>query len=178
MHETITVRAEGARIIHGILRDLPRRRGTESATWRTPCEIVAVRRNGLTEPWRGETNIPDVLRLRIGSAQVLLTAGEQRYEIVYRGAQVRGFAAHDQLCWNVTGPAALLADLGGQETILGTIAAAALLGGAFWVAWWRIGRDPPARAIVPSFEPPAGISAAAPASCASCATTTGCWRSA
>lgn len=42
-----------------------------------------------------------------------------------------------------------------------TLAALALVVGLAVFAWWRVGREPAARAIVPRFAPPEGVSAAA-----------------
>lgn len=102
--ETIVVRAEGAGVKRGILRDFPTaytdRAGNAA---RVPFEVVAIRRNGAPEPYALEA-LANGVRVRIGRADVLLDRGEHRYEIEYRTARQLGFfAAHDELYWNVTG---------------------------------------------------------------------------
>ncbi len=102
--ETIVVRAEGASIKRGILRDFPTAyRDRSGNAVRVPFEVVAVRRNGVPEPYALES-LSNGVRIRIGRADVLLDRGEHRYEIEYRTARQLGFfAAHDELYWNVTG---------------------------------------------------------------------------
>ncbi|MBC8025384.1 MAG: DUF2207 domain-containing protein [Steroidobacteraceae bacterium] len=104
VRETIRVRAEGNRIKRGIYRDFPTvypakdgRQivvgfGFESAT-----------RDGNAETWRIEER-GNGKRIYLGSASVLLPAGEHTYEIVYRTDRQMGFfSEHDELYWNVNG---------------------------------------------------------------------------
>ena len=102
--ETILVRAEGASIKRGILRDFPTAytdRGGNAV--RVPFDVVAVRRDGAPEPYAIEA-LSNGVRIRIGRADVLIDRGEHRYEIVYRTARQLGFFGdHDELYWNVTG---------------------------------------------------------------------------
>lgn len=102
--ETIVVRAEGASIKRGILRDFPTAYTDRAGNAvRVPFDVVAVRRNGAPEPYALEA-LSNGVRIRIGRADVLLDRGEHRYEIEYRTARQLGFfAAHDELYWNVTG---------------------------------------------------------------------------
>lgn len=102
--ETIVVRAEGASIRRGILRDFPTEYSDRAGNKvRVPFDVVAVSRDGAPEPFAVE-GLANGVRVRIGRADVLLDRGEHRYEIVYRTARQLGFfAAHDELYWNVTG---------------------------------------------------------------------------
>jgi hypothetical protein len=102
--ETIVVRAEGASIKRGILRDFPTAYTDRAGNAvRVPFEVVAVRRNGAPEPYALEA-LSNGVRIRIGRADVFIDRGEHRYEIEYRTARQLGFfAAHDELYWNVTG---------------------------------------------------------------------------
>ncbi|ANL45653.1 hypothetical protein AMC87_CH00925 [Rhizobium phaseoli] len=102
--ETVTVNAEGNRINHGIFRDFPlyftdsggRRRSVD-------FDMVSVSRDGADEPWHTES-ISGGIRIYAGSAEVMVTPGRHRYVFTYRtDRQIRYFADHDELYWNVTG---------------------------------------------------------------------------
>ncbi|OHV22896.1 DUF2207 domain-containing protein [Rhizobium sp. RMa-01] len=102
--ETITVNAEGNRINHGIFRDFPlyftdaggRRRSVD-------FDMVSVKRDGADEPWHTES-ISGGIRIYAGSAEVTVTPGRHRYVFTYKtDRQIRYFADHDELYWNVTG---------------------------------------------------------------------------
>lgn len=102
--EKIRVRAEGKEIRRGIYRDFPTRyRDRRGRRVRVPLEVVAVRRDGESEPWRSEAR-GNGRRIYIGDSDVFLEPGEYTYEISYRThRQVGYFDGHDELYWNVTG---------------------------------------------------------------------------
>ena len=102
--ETIVVRAEGANIRRGILRDFPTEYSDRAGNKvRVPFEVVAVRRDGAPEHFAVE-GLANGARIRIGRSDVMLDRGEHRYEISYRTARQLGFfATYDELYWNVTG---------------------------------------------------------------------------
>ena len=102
--ETLQVRAEGDQIRRGILRDFPTtyqdRRGTRVVTG---FDVVAVKRDGQSEPYRTE-RVANGVRLRIGDADVFLPPADYTYTIVYHtDRQIGFFDDHDELYWNVTG---------------------------------------------------------------------------
>jgi len=102
--ETLRVRAEGQQIRRGLLRDFPTRyvdrRGRRVVTG---FEVVAVRRDGVSEPHVLE-KLANGVRIRIGDPEVYLSPGEYEYAITYRTDRQLGmFAGHDELYWNVTG---------------------------------------------------------------------------
>jgi hypothetical protein len=104
VEERITVFAEGKSIRRGIWRGLPM---VSTRTEGTPVvasyEILSVMRNGATEQWITEPN-PNVVRLRIGRLDQLITTGEHLYQIRYRTTRhIRFFGDYDELLWNVTG---------------------------------------------------------------------------
>ena len=102
--ERIEVEVQGESIRRGILRDFPtvyRDRLGNRVT--VPFDVEGVSRDGATENWSVES-LRNGERVRIGSADVLLSHGRHVYEIRYRTArQVGFFADHDELYWNVTG---------------------------------------------------------------------------
>ncbi len=102
--ERIEVQVEGREIQRGILRDFPtdyRDRG--GARVKVPFRVVAVSRDGATEPW-SVAPYANGERIRIGDARVLLPRGKHVYEITYRTSRQLGFFAdHDELYWNVNG---------------------------------------------------------------------------
>lgn len=102
--ETITVRAEGREIRRGILRDFPTiYRTPDGKRYEVGFDVLAVSRDGVTESWAQET-IGNGVRLRIGSADVLLDPGPHTYEIRYRATGELGFfAGYDEIYWNATG---------------------------------------------------------------------------
>lgn len=98
--ETIRIRAEGNEIKRGVNRDFP----LAGAGGRATFDVVSVRRNGNTEPYR-VIGRGGATRLRIGRADRLLPVPSQQiYEIRYltRG-QLRAFEGYDELYWDVTG---------------------------------------------------------------------------
>jgi len=102
--ERIVVQAEGQRIQRGIFRDFPTDyRDRVGARVRVPFEVLAVSRNGATEPWTLQ-KLSNGARVRIGSANRMLPRGRHEYEIAYRTARQLGFfGKHDELYWNVNG---------------------------------------------------------------------------
>ena len=102
--ETIDVRSEGNRIVHGIFRDFPTRykvpRGGEK---RVGFDVLEVRRNGRAEPFTREPIFGGV-RVKIGDADTTLEPGQYRYKLRYRTTRQLGrFGTFDELYWNVTG---------------------------------------------------------------------------
>ena len=102
--ETIDVRSEGNRILHGIFRDFPTRykvpRGGEK---RVGFDVIDVQRNGRAEPFTREPIFGGV-RVKIGDAGTTLVPGQYRYVLRYRTTRQLGrFDKFDELYWNVTG---------------------------------------------------------------------------
>jgi hypothetical protein len=102
--ETITVNAEGREIRRGIYRDIPLRRPTAFGFWdQNGFDLLSVRHNGGETPYHTEWDGP-ALRIYVGDADVLIPAGRHVYQFVYRTTrQMRFFAGHDEVYWNVTG---------------------------------------------------------------------------
>ncbi|MDI7861492.1 DUF2207 domain-containing protein [Rhizobiaceae bacterium n13] len=102
--ETITATSEGRDIRRGIFRDFPLTfLDSQGRTASVDFEVVSVERDGEPEQWRTE-RIANGIRIYIGRADVFLRPGEHRFQITYRtDRQVRYFADHDELYWNVTG---------------------------------------------------------------------------
>ncbi|HVS64490.1 MAG TPA: DUF2207 domain-containing protein [Thermoanaerobaculia bacterium] len=102
--ETIRVRAEGVDIQRGIYRDFPLDySGRFGTRVRVPFRVVEVLRDGRPEPHHTES-IANGVRVYIGSASVMLEAGEYEYALTYEtGHQLGFFADHDELYWNATG---------------------------------------------------------------------------
>ncbi len=102
--ERIEVQVEQQEIKRGILRDFPTDyRDRTGARVKVPFEVVAVSRNGNTEPW-SVAPYANGQRIRIGNPGVLLPRGRQVYEITYRTSRQLGFfKEHDELYWNVNG---------------------------------------------------------------------------
>lgn len=103
--ETIRVSVEGREIRRGIIREFPvAHREADGRVSLTTFEVLEVRRNGAPEPY-SRSEAGSEARLRIGRAEVFLPApSEQVYAIRYRSeGQLRAYADHDELYWNVTG---------------------------------------------------------------------------
>lgn len=102
--ERFTVQVEGAQVKRGILRDFPTGyRDGLGNTVNVPFKVERVTRNGAAEPFVLE-RLSNGMRVRIGSAQVLLPHGPHTYEIAYRTARQLGFFEdYDELYWNVNG---------------------------------------------------------------------------
>ncbi|TCL75864.1 DUF2207 domain-containing protein [Rhizobium sp. BK251] len=102
--ETLDVQVEGREIKRGIFRDFPltfldangRRADVD-------FEVVSVERDGRPEPWHSES-IGGGIRIYTGEQDVFLDPGRHSFTITYRtNRQIRYFADHDELYWNVTG---------------------------------------------------------------------------
>ena len=104
VRETITIRAEGDQIRHGILRDFPTTYKTKSGTsMKVGFEVVGVKRNGRDEPFSTES-ISNGKRIKIGDGNVFLDTGEYTYDIAYHTTRQIGFFDNfDELYWNATG---------------------------------------------------------------------------
>jgi len=102
--ETIVARSEGNRIRRGIFRDFPLTMvDAEGRTVRVGFDIVSVTRDGRDEPYRTET-IAGGIRIYSGDQDVFLRDGEHTFVLTYKtDRQIRYFADHDELYWNVTG---------------------------------------------------------------------------
>ena len=101
--ETIRLMSEGRDIRHGIYRDFPTRYERNGRRVRVGFELQSVARDGHAEPYARE-RIDNGVRIRIGSADVDVPAGEHTYVIHYRTTRQLGFfPAYDELYWNVTG---------------------------------------------------------------------------
>ncbi|HTN60672.1 MAG TPA: DUF2207 domain-containing protein [Devosia sp.] len=102
--ETIDVQAEGAEIRRGIYRDIPvTLLGPEGGKIRPGFEVLDVKRDGQTEPYRVE-RMGDFQRIWIGNPNAFLMPGKHRYAITYTMTRMaRSFADHDELYWNATG---------------------------------------------------------------------------
>ena len=102
--ETITVRAEGNVIKHGILRDFPtvynKSDGTEVEVG---FDVLGVMRDGAPETFATE-QLSNGWRVRIGRADVFVPSGNHDYTIKYRTTrQIGFFKDFDELYWNATG---------------------------------------------------------------------------
>ena len=106
VEETIRVRAEGNKIRRGIYRDIPTDyKDRYGNRYRVGLEVLAVRRDGRTEPYHTERRA-NGLRIYIGEESVRLRPGDYEYRLRYRTDRQLGFFAdHDELYWNVTGNA-------------------------------------------------------------------------
>lgn len=102
--ETITVRAEGARIRRGIYRDFPTEYednyGNRHAVAYQPLSVL---RNDAPEPFRSE-KLGNGIRTYFGSPERFLDHGVHVYTYRYRANRMLGFFdSHDELYWNATG---------------------------------------------------------------------------
>jgi uncharacterized membrane protein YgcG len=102
--ETIRVQAEGREIRRGILRDFPTiYTGANGVRVEVGFEVQSVTRDGAPENFTTE-QLANGVRLRIGSADRVLTNGPHTYDIRYRTTrQIGFFADYDELYWNATG---------------------------------------------------------------------------
>ena len=102
--ETIQVRAEGAAIRHGILRDFPTTyRAKDGTRVVVGFDVLEVRRDGAPEPYATE-RVGNGVRIRIGDAKRYLNGGPHEYRIKYRTTrQIGFFKDFDELYWNATG---------------------------------------------------------------------------
>jgi hypothetical protein len=102
--ETIRVQAEQNAIRHGILRDFP-------TTYSRPdgsrvvvgFAVQSVTLDGAAVRWATEP-MANGVRVRIGSADTMLSTGAHEFIIRYRSTrQIGFFADYDELYWNATG---------------------------------------------------------------------------
>lgn len=102
--ERIAVNAEGQNIRRGLLRDFPTRyRRPDGTAVVIGFDVLGVSRDGSSEPYALE-NLANGVRIRMGSANTLLSEGAHVFEIKYRTTrQIGFFAEFDELYWNVTG---------------------------------------------------------------------------
>ena len=104
VHESITVRAEGRLIRHGIYRDFPLQFSDDTGrTRQVGFELLGVTRDGRAEPHftRGSDR---GVRVYAGSEGTLLQPGVYRYSFRYRtDRQIRHLASGAELYWNATG---------------------------------------------------------------------------
>ncbi len=102
--ETIQVRAEGAAIRHGILRDFPTTyRAKDGTRVSVGFDVLEVRRDGAPEPYATE-RLGNGVRIRIGDAKRYLNGGQHEFLIKYRTTrQIGFFKDFDELYWNATG---------------------------------------------------------------------------
>jgi uncharacterized membrane protein YgcG len=101
--ETIRIRSEGEEFRHGLLRDFPTRYDKDGRRVRVGFEVESAERDGHDEPWKTES-IENGVRVRIGSAKVLLENGEHVFTLHYRTTHQLGFFKDfDEIYWNATG---------------------------------------------------------------------------
>jgi hypothetical protein len=101
--ETIRINARGDEFRHGLYRDFPTRYRRSGHTVEAGFEVVTVTRDGRPEPWQREP-LDGGVRIRVGTADMLLRPGTHTYQIRYRTTRQLGFLAdRDELYWNVTG---------------------------------------------------------------------------
>ena len=102
--EEIVANGEGRDIRRGIFRDFPLTMLDDRGRKQTvDFDLVSVERDGRREDYRTES-ISGGIRIYIGNPDVMLPRGVHRYRLTYTTArQIRYFADHDELYWNVTG---------------------------------------------------------------------------
>ncbi|MEP7030596.1 MAG: DUF2207 domain-containing protein [Pseudolabrys sp.] len=102
--ETIQVQAEGRVIRRGILRDFPTTyTRADGSHVEVGFEVQGVARDGAAENFVTE-RMSNGVRIRIGSADHLISTGLHEYVIKYRTTRQVGFFSNfDELYWNVTG---------------------------------------------------------------------------
>lgn len=102
--ETIRFNVEGQQIRHGPFRDFPTIYTRDDGTRvRVGFNVLSVTRDGAREEFNTE-RISNGVRVRIGSADVLVPVGVHQYVIKYRASRELGFFPdYDELYWNATG---------------------------------------------------------------------------
>ena len=102
--ETISLRAEGAIIKHGITRDFPTVYSKPDGTQvDVAFDVLGVTRDGAPENYTLE-QLANGWRVRIGRADTFVTPGNHDYAIKYRTSrQIGFFTDFDELYWNATG---------------------------------------------------------------------------
>lgn len=87
---------------HGIYRYIPVKYQDELANRNIDIKVLAVKRNGLTEPYTDKIQ-GKYLNIKIGSADRTVT-GRQEYQITYQVKEaINFFDNYDELYWNITG---------------------------------------------------------------------------
>lgn len=104
VHETVTILALGARIKHGIYRDIPTRYNDRFGNpYAIHFEVSSVTREGQPEEFHLE-KLSNGLRVEIGESSEVVPSGQHTYELTYTVDRELGFFPdHDELYWNVTG---------------------------------------------------------------------------
>jgi len=102
--ETISVRAEGHEIRHGIYRDFPLTFKDAGGTVReVDFKLLGVERDGKPEPHSTEHQ-HGIIRIYAGDKNTNVPTGDHTYVFRYRtGRQIRWFEGKPELNWNVTG---------------------------------------------------------------------------
>jgi uncharacterized membrane protein YgcG len=102
--ETIDVRAEHIRIVHGIYRDFPTRyRGDHGTQFHVGFTLHGATLDG--SPVKASVSpAGNGIRIKLGDADVEVPEGEHEYVIRYRATRLIGrFRDFDELYWNATG---------------------------------------------------------------------------
>ncbi len=100
--EYIEVNVTGDQIKRGITRNLPTRRNLNEESVKMKYQIIEVKKNGATEPYRKTSE--QGLMLYLGQKDVLLDPGVYQYKIKYRVAdQIGFFDDYDEIYWNAIG---------------------------------------------------------------------------
>jgi len=102
--ETIRVRAQANKILHGIYRDFPQLyHGGWGLRSQTGFRVLSATRDGKPEEFHLQPQ-RNGARVYIGSAVALVPPGIYTYELAYETDHQLGFfGTHDELYWNVTG---------------------------------------------------------------------------
>ena len=101
--ETISVKAEGYQIQHGIFRDFPTTYQRDGRRVRVGFEVEGVERDGKPEPYNTQ-GAGNGVRVLIGDPDAYVETGEHSYVIRYTTTRQLGFFdGYDELYWNVTG---------------------------------------------------------------------------
>lgn len=102
--ESIRVIAQGNEIKRGLLRDFPTTyKRADGTAIKVGFDVLDVRRDDRAEPYKLEY-LDNGVRIRMGSADVLLSEGQHEYVIRYRTTRQIGFFPDvDELYWNATG---------------------------------------------------------------------------
>ena len=102
--ETIRVNVENAQINHGIFRDFPTRyKAPGGRRVKVDFTLLGTSLDGQPEENHVET-LTNGVRIKIGSADRIVSTGEHEYAIHYRATRMLGlFKDYDELYWNATG---------------------------------------------------------------------------
>jgi uncharacterized membrane protein YgcG len=102
--ETIRVRAEGKRIVHGIYRDFPTQyRDKLGNRYVVDFQPLSAMRDDVSEDFHSQRT-DSGMRVYFGRANRDVSHGEHTYRFRYRVNRELGFFEdHDELYWNVTG---------------------------------------------------------------------------